>query len=374
MRIAVVDTYYPAFVAEHYRRLRELRRAGYDEQLAALMARCFGTSDAYSTHLAELGHEAVDLPVSCFELQSAWAKERGHRSLTRLAGALPTRIGVAARSRFLHEVARAQIARLDPEVVYLHDLWFFRREELDAFRAAGRLVVGQIASRPPGPEVLAGFDLITTSFPHFVERFRAAGIDSEYFKIGFYERVLDRLREAGTDPSPGGDRPHAISFIGGLDPTVHGSGVALLERLSARVPIDVWGYGARAPRVTRYHGEAWGLDMYRVLGASRISFNRHIDVAEGHANNMRMFETTGVGALLFTEEAPNLADLFAPGQEVVTYANEDDLVEKLQHYLTHDDERAEIAAAGQRRTLGEHTYRRRMSELAAMLEQRLAQR
>jgi hypothetical protein len=373
VRIAVVDTYYPAFVAEHYRRRPKLREAGYDEQLSALMGRCFGTSDAYSSYLTELGHEAVDLAVSCFELQAAWAREQGRRSLRRLAGSLPTRVGVAAQARFLHEVANAQIAQLDPEVVYLQDLWFFRREELDAFRAEGRLVVGQIASRPPGPELLAGFDLITTSFPHFVDRFRAAGIDSEYFKIGFYERVLDRLRETGTDPSPATDRPHAVSFIGGLDPAVHGSGVALLERLSARIPIDVWGYGAHGSKVPN-HGEAWGLDMYRVLSTSRISLNRHIDVAEGHANNMRMFETTGVGALLFTEEAPNLADLFDPGEEVVTYVNEDDLVEKIQHYLKHDDERAEVAAAGQRRTLSEHTYRRRMSELAGMLEQRLAHR
>ena len=112
--------------------------------------------------------------------------------------------------------------------------------------------------------------------------------------------------------------------------------------------------------------------MYEVLARARISLNRHIEAAEGYANNMRMFETTGVGALLFTESAPNLAELFAPNREVVVYENQDDLVEKVEHFLTHDDERAEIAAAGQRRTLAEHTYRRRMQELAAMLEPRLA--
>ena len=172
MRIAVVDTYYPAFVAEHYRRRPELRHAPYDDQLAALMDRCFGTSDGYSRHLSELGHSAVDVAVNCFELQSAWTREHGEKSLLRLAGSLPTRVGTAARARFLHDVGNAQIDQLDPEVVYLQDLWFFRREELDAFRAEGRLVVGQIASRPPGPELLGGFDLITTSFPHFVDRFR----------------------------------------------------------------------------------------------------------------------------------------------------------------------------------------------------------
>jgi spore maturation protein CgeB len=365
VRIAVVDTYYPAFVAEHYRRRPDLGRAPYREQLDALLARSFGTSDAYSHNLRELGHEAADLPVNCLELQSAWAREHGGNSLLRFAGRLPTRVGVAARLRFLNRVAKAQIAELDPEVVYLQDLWFFGREDLDGFRRERRLVVGQIASRAPGLDVLQGFDLITTSFPHFVPRFREAGIDTEYFRIGFDERVLDRL-------GPAGERPYALTFIGGLDPTVHGEGVALLERLSARVPIDVWGYGASSSSgLRRYHGEAWGLDMYEVLAHSRISLNRHIDVAEGHANNMRLFEATGVGALVLTEAAPNLADLFAPGEEVVAYEGEDDLVEKIEHYVEHDDERAAIAAAGQRRTLSEHTYHRRMTELAALLEQRL---
>ena len=174
MRIAVVDTYYPAFVAEHYRRRPALRSAPYEQQLASLLSRSFGTSDAYSHYLGELGHDAIDLAVSCYEVQAAWAHEHGGSSLMRHAARLPTRLGIAARFRFLHDVANAQIEAFDPQVVYLQDLWFFRRDELDAFRRDGRLVVGQIASRAPGPELLGGFDLITTSFPHFVTRFREA--------------------------------------------------------------------------------------------------------------------------------------------------------------------------------------------------------
>jgi spore maturation protein CgeB len=379
VRIAVVDTYYPAFVREHYARNRGLRRRSYEEQLAALMERSFGTSDAYSSHLVELGHEAVDLVVNCFELQAAWAREQGRAPLGRRLSSLPTRLGVAARTLFLHGVALAQIERFDPEVVYLQDLWFFKHEELDAFRAEGRLVVGQIASSPPGPELLRRFDLITTSFPHFVDRFRALGVESEYFKIGFDERVLDRLRMRGVDPSPEAERPHAVSFIGGVNPASHARGVALLERLARRLPLEVWGYGVdELPRVSRlracYRGEAWGLEMYEVLSRSRISLNRHIDVAEGHANNMRLFETTGVGSLLVTEEAPNLPDLFDPGREVVAYTGEDDLVEKIEHYLRHDDERLAVAAAGQRRTLAEHTYGKRIAELVEILQRRLRER
>jgi spore maturation protein CgeB len=82
---------------------------------------------------------------------------------------------------------------------------------------------------------------------------------------------------------------------------------------------------------------------------------------------MRLFEATGVGAALVTDEASNLGELFDPGREVVTYATADELVERVAHLLEHEDERAAIARAGQERTLREHTYDRRMRDLAEIL-------
>jgi hypothetical protein len=229
---------------------------------------------------------------------------------------------------------------------------------------------------PPPESLLRRYDLITTSFPHFVERFRAQGIDTEYLPIAFDERVLDRLRTSGIEPAPGAERPHLLSFIGGLSPAVYGRGTVLFERLANAIPFDVWGYDVdglppESPLRRRYKGEAWGLDMYEVLAQSRITLNRHGEIAEGYANNMRLFEATGVGALLLTEAAPNLSQLFELGREIVAYDSADDLIEKVRHYLGHDAERQAIAAAGQRRTLADHTYQRRLARLVEILEPRL---
>jgi hypothetical protein len=365
VRVAVVDTYYPAFTAQHYAERPGLERRPYEEQLASLIARRFGTTDAYSANLRTLGHEAVDLVVNCAPLQHAWAAKHGPRWAR--AALRPARARLAA----LHRIALAQIAAFDPDVVYLQDLWFLTRPELDRLRGRGRLVVGQIASAPPPPDRLRGLDLIVTSFPHYVERFRALGVDSVYLPIAFHAPILDEL--GGGDPTA--ERPHAAVFAGGVNPSVHPAGTALIERLCAAGLVDVWGYGADAlrpdsPILERHHGEAWGLDMYRVLARSRLVVNRHIEAAEGLANNMRLFETTAMGALLLTEHASNLPDLFAPGEEVETYASEDELVAKLRHYAEHPADAARIAAAGQRRTLAEHTYERRIGELAPLLEQR----
>ena len=90
MRIAIVDTYYPVFLHEHYLSRPGLERKAYGEQLASLIDRCFGTADAYSRHLNELGHDAIDLIVNCEPLQLRWAAEHGRPGRLRRAGAQRT--------------------------------------------------------------------------------------------------------------------------------------------------------------------------------------------------------------------------------------------------------------------------------------------
>lgn len=377
MRIAVVDTYYPAFLARLYGERPDLAAQPYEVQHAALMGAFFGTADSFGVHLRALGHEATDLVVNCDPLQQRWAEERGLlRAERRLVARMPGPAGPLARRRVQRRIALAQIAELDPDVVYCHNLAFFARAELDRLRRAGRLVVGQIASPLPPLRLVEGFSLILSSFPHFVERLRARGLDAEYFRLAIDARVLDRLRADGVDPGAGSEREHEVVFVGGVHPQVHRRGTELLERVCARRRVDVWGYGAEAlapgsPILRHFHGEAWGLEMYRVLASARVALNRHIDVAEGYANNMRLYEATGMGALLLTDTGSNLAELFEPGRECVAYRDPDELDAELDRLLADHDARRAIAAAGQRRTLSEHTYERRMAELVGILERRL---
>ena len=114
--------------------------------------------------------------------------------------------------------------------------------------------------------------------------------------------------------------------------------------------------------------------MYRALARSRITLNRHIDVAENNANNMRLYEATGVGALLITDRKDNLGEIFEVGREVVAYGSAAEAAELIRHYIAHPEEARRIAQAGQARTLAEHTYRQRMQELAPILERHLAAR
>lgn len=370
MRIALLDTYYPRFLTTHYAANPHLAGDAFAAQRQDLLNQVFGTSDFYSRHLRELEHETQDLIVNCAPLQQAWAKEH-HVAYSALALRLPQRLFRLpivgpwfAALPGLVEIAVAQVKTFRPDVLYCQDLWYLGPRVLAALRPYVKLIVGQIASPLPPEPYLKGYDLLLTSFPHFVPRLRAMGVASEYFRIGFDTRVLELLGKV--EPDIG------VSFVGGIS-RHHGKALPMLEYLARSTPIEFFGYGAgslnrSSPIVARHHGEVWGLDMYRALARSRITLNRHIDVAENHANNMRLYEATGVGALLITDRKDNLGELFDLGKEVVAYSSPEEAAELIRYYIAHPQEASAIASAGQARTLREHTYRHRMEELVPVLE------
>lgn len=374
MRIALLDTYYPRFLAAHYAAHPGLAREAYALQRQDLTDQVFGTSDFYSRHLRAMGHDAQDLIVNCTPLQKTWAQEHRVR-YSPLALKLPQRLlrlpvlgPWLSALPGLVEIAVEQVKATRPDVLYCQDLWFLPPQKLAELRPYAKLIVGQIASPLPPEAYLKGYDLILTSFPHFVPRLRAMGVASEYFRIGFDTRVLDLLGTVEKDID--------ASFVGGIS-RHHGKALPMLEYLARSTPIEFFGYGAgslsrSSPIVARHHGEVWGLDMYRALARSRVTLNRHINVAENYANNMRLYEATGVGALLITDQKDNLGELFEVGKEVVAYSSPEEAAELIRYYIAHPVEASEIARAGQARTLREHTYQRRLVELVPVLDQYLA--
>jgi spore maturation protein CgeB len=81
----------------------------------------------------------------------------------------------------------------------------------------------------------------------------------------------------------------------------------------------------------------------------------------------RNFEVPGCGGFLLTERVPHLERYFELGREVAVYDDAADLVEQVEYWLGHEEERAAVADAGHRRVLAEHTYDHRFAEIFAAL-------
>jgi spore maturation protein CgeB len=83
---------------------------------------------------------------------------------------------------------------------------------------------------------------------------------------------------------------------------------------------------------------------------------------------MRLYEATGIGAMLLTDHKRNLAEIFTPEHEVASYQDEKDCLAQIEFFLSNEPSRTAIAEAGQKKTLSTHHYRGRTAQIAALVE------
>jgi spore maturation protein CgeB len=80
----------------------------------------------------------------------------------------------------------------------------------------------------------------------------------------------------------------------------------------------------------------------------------------------RVFDALACGAFLITNAKQVVADHFETSgsqREIVTFKNADELADLVRYYLTHENERMEIARRGYRKVLTSHTYDHRIAEI-----------
>jgi len=115
----------------------------------------------------------------------------------------------------------------------------------------------------------------------------------------------------------------------------------------------------------------YGKKMYDVIKSSKVVLNIHADSSPLFASNMRVFETTGVGSCLLTDWKQNINELFKEGEEVVTYRNTKECIEKANWLLSYDKEREGIASKGQHRTFSSHLYEHRVPKFLEIIKKQL---
>lgn len=81
----------------------------------------------------------------------------------------------------------------------------------------------------------------------------------------------------------------------------------------------------------------------------------------------RFFEVPACGGFLLTGDADNSGDYYIDGKEIVIFKDRQDMVEKAKYYLEHEQQRLAIAKAGYERTIKEHTYEKRFTEIFKFL-------
>jgi len=192
------------------------------------------------------------------------------------------------------------------------------------------------------------FDFVFVTFnkPH-VRHFVEAGC-----RRVFWSPAACDAEAHGKIPS---DKIYPVSFVGGTS-TLHTDRVELL-RFLLQQGIDL-------------HVDSRVLqDMALIFSRSKIVLNTTI----ADDLNMRVFEALASGSLVLTNRLSResgLEELFVDRKHLVLY-DRDNVLELIRYYLSHDEERGRIAAAGYAEALGKHTYEHRVEQILETVWQHL---
>lgn len=404
MRFLRITTNYEEYLSGFYANRPHLRTDNYRNQYASLMEDCYGWADFWATAMGKLGYETCEIVANAEYMQRQWASENGVKY---------------DETKWLSQIAIAQIRAFKPDILFLGDYVTFNAPFLRHLKmecSSIKLILGWCGSPYKDESVFRQYDYVLSCIPEMVQHFREQGHQAFHINHAFEPRVLNRIN---LEALPSTD----FAFIGSINKQVAGhlQREALLLDLLKRTNVKAWLLGARPSLKQRYRvgirqgaydmvtlaqragvpevvlkalppvrkvmcweerpefrhinrelarrvrEPLFGLEMFQQLHDSRIILNLHIDISPVSASNMRLYEATGVGSCLLTDWKKNLPDVFEPDTELLTYRSSEECIEKVRYLLNHDEERRSIAAAGQKRTLRDHSFSRRAEGLSELI-------
>ena len=404
MKLVRLSTVYPVYQKQFYKKNPGLEEKSCSEQEQILHYDSFVSTEFWKEALRPLGYDFSEVLANVEPLQRAWAREQGYRQ--------PGKDG-------LFGLAAKRIEDLRPDILFVNDYVTFSRtwiEELRSRCPSIRLVMGWCGAPFTDPDVFKAYDLVLSCVPELVEKFVEMGHEARHLNHAFDPRVLERLKAGTTVAYP-------FTFVG----QVHRQAGFHLEReklllhlLASRSPLKIFSMTRSVPPGRYLKGCAWkgvqwtyqgmrslgvsggfldripvlsrgpryrdypivpihprllrhlappvfGLDMFQVLHDSSVTLNSHLNISVHSASNLRMFEATGVGTCLLADHKDRMSELFEPDREVVTYRSAEECVEKARYLLEKPEERESIARAGQARTLRDHNYEARATQLDGIM-------
>ncbi|MFF2483986.1 glycosyltransferase [Paenibacillus sp. NPDC058071] len=273
-------------------------------------------------------------------------------------------------------------AAIRPDIVIVLDGLQFDVSHADAMRQAGIRTAIWMTDDPYYTEMSVGivphYDVVFTLEKNCVELYRSIGCPSvhylpfcaspEQFQPVNTER--GRRKDITFIGSAYYNRVRyfnaAASYLSARNTLISGIWWDRLDRfdlLKDRIKLDNW----MDPQETGlcYNASKIVINMHRAHNDPE--HNRNSFGVTAASPNPRTFEIAACAAFQLCDVRDDLAFFYKPDVEIATYSSPQELVEKLDYYLRHEEERREIALRGYWRTLREHTYASRLQTMLSIL-------
>ena len=207
---------------------------------------------------------------------------------------------------------------------------------------------------------------------------------------GFVDGLMEaQLKVFGCNFIPESLTEEVIREIADADPDMSrylvahqyiGMKLAAVERartlrfLSEQFPLALYtrSDASKLPKADCRGGVSTLTEMPKVFHASRINLNITMRPIESGLS-LRVWDVLGCGGFLMTNYQAELPEYFEIGKDLEAYESLPELSEKIRYYLSHEEERVEIAIRGYEKAAKYHSYETRLAQMIKILTDSLEQ-
>lgn len=113
-----------------------------------------------------------------------------------------------------------------------------------------------------------------------------------------------------------------------------------------------------------YNGANIVLNTHR---PSNLKQNKNQLGIEGNTINNRTYDVASCCSFQLLEYKEDLPSHFIENKEMVSFKNDQELIEKIDHFMQSEDERQKIATNARKRVLKDHTFKHRLDEMLTII-------
>lgn len=146
--------------------------------------------------------------------------------------------------------------------------------------------------------------------------------------------------------------------------------LAMLKAVNAKFDLAVYGNGWEGQGLARTPGPAILEDGAAAIRSAKLvlGIQHYGDVAL--SQSQRTWNVLACRGCLLNRYVPDLELLFADRADMVFWQTQEELLDLVEHYLSHEDQRHAIESTGYRYFMAHHTYDHRIKSLACYLDGR----
>jgi spore maturation protein CgeB len=404
LRIAFLTSIYPEHASLIYQQYPRLANKHSTEQEEFVRWHALSSYVRWFKFFEDNGFQNCIFNQNLPEVELAWASENMFKPKS---------------NEVVKEIGLEKIKRFEPDIIFTFAPQIYLQDgylnQLVISLSNKPKLVAWYGANCGNEEIFRNFDLTLSNSKHLVNSLRGKNIQAEFLQHSFDPIILEKIKIPK-------DRVNRVAFFGNLDVTTNDfrERTKLLEETSSKTrALDVYGnyskpslqerskYSLLQARhkisrslkkeITNKKIKYWaneenlppnpwklnkefclkikqplfGHQMLERLSNYKIGLNFHNKHTGDYACNMRLFETTGVGCCLLTDDKSDLNELFEKDYEVLSYKTIDEACTILKYLINNKKEAVKIALNGQKKTINKYNSQNAITILVEKIEKLL---